>query len=113
MNFPSYLYFGPIRGSHIWSVVPQAEGPYALQRKTLRNGAAAPWAVPPARALTERTKAWIPPALLSEHHLQSDISGTLVAYRGSKFLQDYPKRDRKSTRLNSSHVAMSYAVFCL
>src|SRR5690625_1831087 len=27
---------------------------------------------------------------------------------------DYPRlRDRKSTRLNSSHVAISYAVFCL
>src|SRR5690625_6869020 len=25
----------------------------------------------------------------------------------------YPIRDRKSTRLNSSHVAISYAVFCL
>src|SRR5207253_6552659 len=25
----------------------------------------------------------------------------------------YPLRDRKSTRLNSSHVAISYAVFCL
>src|SRR5439155_22876944 len=25
----------------------------------------------------------------------------------------YPMRDRKSTRLNSSHVAISYAVFCL
>src|SRR5690606_40320143 len=24
-----------------------------------------------------------------------------------------PKRDRKSTRLNSSHVKISYAVFCL
>src|SRR5207253_5840414 len=24
-----------------------------------------------------------------------------------------PERDRKSTRLNSSHVAISYAVFCL
>src|SRR5690349_23655091 len=24
-----------------------------------------------------------------------------------------PKRDRKSTRLNSSHVEISYAVFCL
>src|SRR5690625_1075610 len=27
--------------------------------------------------------------------------------------QDILKRDRKSTRLNSSHVAISYAVFCL
>src|SRR5439155_24772563 len=27
--------------------------------------------------------------------------------------EDFPRRDRKSTRLNSSHVAISYAVFCL
>src|SRR5690625_990310 len=27
--------------------------------------------------------------------------------------QEIAKRDRKSTRLNSSHVAISYAVFCL
>src|SRR5437660_7149069 len=27
--------------------------------------------------------------------------------------RDHPRRDRKSTRLNSSHVAISYAVFCL
>src|SRR5690625_5436296 len=27
--------------------------------------------------------------------------------------QNIPVRDRKSTRLNSSHVAISYAVFCL
>src|SRR5690625_5660135 len=26
---------------------------------------------------------------------------------------NYNERDRKSTRLNSSHVAISYAVFCL
>src|SRR5207249_8577027 len=26
---------------------------------------------------------------------------------------DRPRRDRKSTRLNSSHVSISYAVFCL
>src|SRR5690242_21405318 len=25
----------------------------------------------------------------------------------------YPHRDRKSTRLNSSHMSISYAVFCL
>src|SRR5690625_5442675 len=28
-------------------------------------------------------------------------------------LRQLPLRDRKSTRLNSSHVAISYAVFCL
>src|SRR5439155_18811781 len=32
-----------------------------------------------------------------------DLQSSAVAYRG----------DRKSTRLNSSHVAISYAVFCL
>src|SRR5690625_5925171 len=33
--------------------------------------------------------------------------GAGARYRGR------PARDRKSTRLNSSHVAISYAVFCL
>src|SRR6266496_6725894 len=34
--------------------------------------------------------------------------------RGSGLLQGHaPGRDRKSTRLNSSHVEISYAVFCL
>src|SRR5258708_30528969 len=27
--------------------------------------------------------------------------------------RDHPRRDRKSTRLNSSHQIISYAVFCL
>src|SRR5690606_41797529 len=31
----------------------------------------------------------------------------------SPLLQACPKPDRKSTRLNSSHVKISYAVFCL
>src|SRR2546426_9208596 len=28
-------------------------------------------------------------------------------------LRNFPDRDRKSTRLNSSHLVISYAVFCL
>src|SRR5690625_5792932 len=32
---------------------------------------------------------------------------------GLAFLLEYLDKDRKSTRLNSSHVAISYAVFCL
>src|SRR5690625_3799361 len=35
-----------------------------------------------------------------------------IAIKGVQTLQD-AKKDRKSTRLNSSHVAISYAVFCL
>src|SRR5699024_11619847 len=31
----------------------------------------------------------------------------------SRFSRDYIETDRKSTRLNSSHVSISYAVFCL
>src|SRR5690349_22213704 len=30
-----------------------------------------------------------------------------------RILEDHPNVDRKSTRLNSSHVEISYAVFCL
>src|SRR5207253_7533618 len=32
---------------------------------------------------------------------------------GGQTVRDHHYRDRKSTRLNSSHVAISYAVFCL
>src|SRR5690625_5504349 len=37
----------------------------------------------------------------------------LVAPEGVAFLAGSGVEDRKSTRLNSSHVAISYAVFCL
>src|SRR5256885_12226074 len=30
-----------------------------------------------------------------------------------RYSKDKPQQDRKSTRLNSSHLAISYAVFCL
>src|SRR5256885_7052109 len=33
--------------------------------------------------------------------------------RGIGELKSWPPRDRKSTRLNSSHLVISYAVFCL
>src|SRR5207253_11244327 len=49
--------------------------------------------------------------LTSLHRLRSgwmtERTARLNALRGP------PARDRKSTRLNSSHVAISYAVFCL
>src|SRR5437763_4704151 len=32
---------------------------------------------------------------------------------GAPIMRDEPKEDRKSTRLNSSHRCISYAVFCL
>src|SRR5437868_10320248 len=41
--------------------------------------------------------------------------GAGVAFKGELSRRDFagPGLDRKSTRLNSSHVSISYAVFCL
>src|SRR5258705_8254241 len=36
-----------------------------------------------------------------------------VGLAPGQFAQERPLRDRKSTRLNSSHLGISYAVFCL
>src|SRR5690606_40585257 len=42
------------------------------------------------------------------HLLRVSLPHTRIPYSGSRSLSD-----RKSTRLNSSHVKISYAVFCL
>src|SRR5204863_8344146 len=47
-----------------------------------------------------------------------DICSLLVTSRWGEWATSpkgyiYPSQDRKSTRLNSSHVEISYAVFCL
>src|SRR5690242_20824014 len=39
--------------------------------------------------------------------------GLLAFLLGGQFHAKLPGRDRKSTRLNSSHMSISYAVFCL
>src|SRR5256885_12252372 len=41
------------------------------------------------------------------------IEQRLDEYLEEKRSQAYQKQDRKSTRLNSSHLVISYAVFCL
>src|SRR2546430_15901987 len=40
-------------------------------------------------------------------------AGRAESLRGNSRLAAAPRRDRKSTRLNSSHSQISYAVFCL
>src|SRR5437868_7979268 len=42
---------------------------------------------------------------------EAEYAKLLKAQHGE--LRQYPVPDRKSTRLNSSHVSISYAVFCL
>src|SRR5690625_5870910 len=43
----------------------------------------------------------------------SAFAPNISIFIGARFLQGFAAADRKSTRLNSSHVAISYAVFCL
>src|SRR5690625_441628 len=48
----------------------------------------------------------LPQAVLEDHFKRDEDTFVSV-------VQVWQKQDRKSTRLNSSHVAISYAVFCL
>src|SRR5690606_41304322 len=41
------------------------------------------------------------------------VAAVVVAYRHSETFRSIVQTDRNSTRLNSSHVKISYAVFCL
>src|SRR5690625_5780804 len=65
---------------------------------------------------------WTPPALLSKLHKAGARAEVRMAIREDDSPYDFFAKDarfrgviedRKSTRLNSSHVAISYAVFCL
>src|SRR5690625_5628975 len=51
--------------------------------------------------------------VVGEQHGQVGVGQGLVQIGGSGDLHAVDRSDRKSTRLNSSHVAISYAVFCL
>src|SRR5690625_5554068 len=46
-------------------------------------------------------------------HLTQALEGSRIRYVLIRHEQAASRTDRKSTRLNSSHVARSYAVFCL
>src|SRR5690625_5319627 len=50
--------------------------------------------------------------LRRNHHTDAYVK-LLIASEESGLLPPYDLEDRKSTRLNSSHVATSYAAFCL
>src|SRR5256885_5620169 len=44
---------------------------------------------------------------------QRDVNTLVKLYAGAPTIDSLALRDRKSTRLNSSHLVISYAVFCL
>src|SRR5258708_13817528 len=51
---------------------------------------------------------------LYDYRTKSDAcSGSPICRGEFPYLPDCPSEDRKSTRLNSSHQIISYAVFCL
>src|SRR2546430_3221167 len=55
--------------------------------------------------ITIRNEGQVPARLLTRHWVITDANGKVEEVRGDG--------DRKSTRLNSSHSQISYAVFCL
>src|SRR5256885_10144384 len=52
---------------------------------------------------------------LAQRFLYSEVTGAdaEIVVREQHLCDGQPVRDRKSTRLNSSHLVISYAVFCL
>src|SRR5690625_7048963 len=51
--------------------------------------------------------------ILTEEELPKKYVANSACFRSEAGSAGRDTRDRKSTRLNSSHVAISYAVFCL
>src|SRR5690606_39504933 len=77
-----------------------------ISTKSRKEGAAAR----PSAASSDRLgRAWLKPK--SPPFVVCHGSGKMTEPLGSH--RTVPTRDRKSTRLNSSHVKISYAVFCL
>src|SRR5690625_6943141 len=68
------------------------------------------------------TKKWEPLFPIETYHQSTeddkDYEGTMIGKKSPTFPYDFSTTDkdygsdRKSTRMNSSHVAISYAVFC-
>src|SRR2546430_7334099 len=71
--------------------------------------------------LSAKAGSWLPPQELFDllHDLRDaeffleDVVGQLFRWKVFEVVLDARVLDRKSTRLNSSHSQISYAVFCL
>src|SRR5256885_3720785 len=83
---------------------------------TLAAAAQALHLSPPAVSLhIQELEARLDTPLLVRGKRQAQLTpaGALLAEGGRRLLADSESLDRKSTRLNSSHLVISYAVFCL
>src|SRR5699024_12784954 len=67
---------------------------------------------PYMRGRMNDTKSYVQPFQVNEP-LQGHIVGKVTQSNDERLSVDCVTLDRKSTRLNSSHVSISYAVFCL
>src|SRR5690625_6610686 len=84
------------------SPVPDVLGePWQARTLTLAGDGEAP---PPVATLVQR-------ATSAQAPVESGTRRAVLYIHG--FVDYFFQTDRKSTRLNSSHVAISYAVFCL
>ena len=68
-----------------------------------------------AGASDPEKRYWLTASLYDEYSAYDSDSALVYARRGLDLARTLNRTDRKSTRLNSSHVCMSisYAVFCL
>src|SRR5690625_6773397 len=76
-----------------------------------RDGRMGPKAV--ATASEAARRAWVDERLVDFGRTRAQSVGWTDIYTFTKAMAERVAEDRKSTRLNSSHVAISYAVFCL
>src|SRR3712207_8817822 len=88
--------------------------PYTtLFRSTLRRPALVSEGAPATRALAAFKRSGLPLALVIDERGHIEGLVTLTDVLEALVRVTNPSIDRKSTRLNSSHANISYAVFCL
>src|SRR5687768_2270986 len=98
--------------SNILLVGPTGTGKTLLAR-TLARFLKVPFAIVDATCLTEAGYVGEDVENILVRLLQAADFNLSEAERGIVYIEDAPLGDRKSTRLNSSHGYISYAVFCL